>query len=135
MNLYHNEVVHIDFEENILWVSWQERASLNDFKPIADTIAACSNQVKARYMLIDASTTVFQKQTPDKAIMDYFVQVTSGTSIKKIARLMSENASFESKVLFQKLNYEAALNLSFNYQFLTDKAEALTWLKANDTLL
>ena len=117
MNLYHNEVVHIDFEENILWVSWQERASLNDFKSIADTIAACSDQLKARYMLIDASTTVFQKQTPDKAIMDYFVQVISGTTIKKVARLMSENASFESKVLFQKLNYEAALNLSFNYQF------------------
>ncbi|PIQ21292.1 MAG: hypothetical protein COW65_09985 [Cytophagales bacterium CG18_big_fil_WC_8_21_14_2_50_42_9] len=67
--------------------------------------------------------------------MDYFVQVISGTSIKKIARLMSENASFESKVLFQKLNYETALHLSFNYQFFTDKAEALTWLKANDTLL
>ncbi|PIQ21291.1 MAG: hypothetical protein COW65_09980 [Cytophagales bacterium CG18_big_fil_WC_8_21_14_2_50_42_9] len=68
MNLYHNEVVHIDFEENILWVSWQERASLNNFKPVADTIAACSNQVKARYMLIDASTTVFQKQPPIKPL-------------------------------------------------------------------
>jgi len=132
MNLYHSDVLQINFEDNILWVSWRERASLNDFKPVADIIAACSNQVRARYMLIDASTTVFKKQTPDKAIMDYFVQVISATPIKKVARLVSDNASFESKVLFQKLNYEAALHLAFNYQFFTDKAEALSWLNANN---
>jgi len=129
MNLYQDNIINIDYKEGIVWVKWQERTSLDDFKPVADTIAACSNQVKAQNMLIDASTTIFKKDTPDKGIMDYFVQVISKTTIKKIARLMSDNASFESKVLFQKLNYDSTLQLPFNYQFFTDEAEALAWLQ------
>jgi len=113
MNLYQDNIINIEYKEGILWVNWQERTSLDDFKPVVDTIAACSNQVKAQHLLIDASTTIFKKDTPDKGIMDYFVQVISKTTIKKIARLMSDNASFESKVLFQKLNYDSTLQLSF----------------------
>ena len=129
MNLYQDNISNIEYKEGILWVNWQERTSLDDFRPVADTIAACSNQIKAQHLLIDASTTIFKKDTPDKGIMDYFVQVISKTTIKKIARLMSDNASFESKVLFQKLNYDSTLQLPFNYQFFTDEAEALAWLQ------
>ncbi len=130
MNLYKDDVLEIDLKSDILWVCWKERATLEDFKPVADLIADFSNKILAESMLIDASTTMFKKDAPDAGIMNYFVKAISGTPVKKIARIMSENAIFESKVLYQKLRYDVSVQLPFEYQFFSDEAKAIAWLQA-----
>ncbi|WP_026464934.1 hypothetical protein [Adhaeribacter aquaticus] len=128
MKLYEDAVLEIDLREDILWVSWTERKTLEDFKPVADTIVAFSLNLNIEKLLIDGRTTHYTKVAPDESIIQYFVAAFGKTNIKKIARLLSENILFESKVNLQNLSLNAEHLLPFQFRYFGDETNAIAWL-------